>query len=200
MVILIDNYDSFTYNLYQYIGEYDSDIEVYRNDKITAEEIQERRPDRLIISPGPKTPNEAGNCMDIIQKLSEQLPILGICLGHQCIGQAFGGTIIHAKQIFHGKVSRIHHNDQDLFHGLPNPLKVARYHSLIVEKKSLPSTLESVAETKVGGEIMALQHQHFNTYGLQFHPESILCEQGRQLIYNFMILKGGVRSDSIIYS
>lgn len=185
MVVLIDNYDSFTYNLYQYIGEYDSDIRVYRNDEITAEEIMALKPDKLVISPGPKAPKDAGNCLDIIKTLSGKLPILGICLGHQCIGEAFGGKVIHAKELFHGKSSEIELKEDKLFEGISSPLRVARYHSLVVEKSSVPDCFTILSETEED-EIMAMKHKDFEVYGLQFHPESVLTENGKQLIKNFI--------------
>ena len=184
MVILVDNYDSFVYNLYQYIGEFDSDIRVYRNDDITGAEILALAPDRLIISPGPKTPREAGNCIDIIKEAEGRIPILGVCLGHQAIVEAFGGKVSNAKELFHGKSSLIKHNGKDIFEGLPNPLKVARYHSLSAVRESMPDCLEITAE--VDGEIMAVRHKEHPIYGLQFHPESIYTPDGMNIIKNFM--------------
>ncbi|MCT4687600.1 anthranilate synthase component II [Vallitalea sp.] len=185
MIIIIDNYDSFTYNLYQYIGEFIKDIRVYRNDKITGEEILELNPEKVIISPGPGIPNNAGNCLSIIKIIAGKIPILGICLGHQCIGQAFGGNITHAKSLFHGKSSLIKHNNRYIFRGIKNPLKVARYHSLAIEKGSLPLCLENIAATS-DGEIMAVKHKELNIIGLQFHPESIMTDEGKRLIKNFV--------------
>ncbi len=185
MVVLIDNYDSFTYNLYQYIGEYDSDIRVFRNDEITPAEILKLGPDRLVISPGPKAPKDAGNCLEIIKALAGKLPILGICLGHQCIGEAFGGKVIHAKELFHGKSSEIKLKQDKLFEGIEIPLKVARYHSLVVEKISLPDCFNILSQTEEE-EIMAMKHKDYEIYGLQFHPESVLTENGKQLIKNFI--------------
>lgn len=185
MVIIIDNYDSFTYNLYQYVGEYDQDIKVYRNDKITSEEILELRPDRIIISPGPGTPDNAGNCIDIITKVGKSIPILGICLGHQSIGKAFGGNIVHAKELYHGKKSTISHNGEGIFTNIENLLEVARYHSLAIEKETLPSCLEITAYTD-DNEIMAIRHRELNITGLQFHPESIMTVDGKKLIKNFI--------------
>lgn len=185
MIIIIDNYDSFTYNLYQYIGEFENDIRVYRNDKITAEEILELNPEKVIISPGPGTPDDAGNCLNIIKSIAGKIPILGICLGHQCIGKAFGGNITHAKTLFHGKSSLIKHNNTNIFRGIKNPLKVARYHSLAIEKGSLPLCLENIAATS-DGEIMAVKHKDLDIVGLQFHPESIMTDEGKKLIKNFI--------------
>ncbi|GKX29390.1 hypothetical protein SH1V18_18700 [Vallitalea longa] len=185
MVIIIDNYDSFTYNLYQYIGEYDDDIRVYRNNKITGQEILQINPDRLVISPGPGTPDDAGNCLDIIERVAGKIPILGICLGHQCIGRAFGGNVIHAKKLHHGKMSVIRHNNKGIFRNIENPLKVARYHSLAIEKVSMPSCLEIMASAN-DGEIMAVEHKKLDITGLQFHPESIMTVEGKKLIKNFM--------------
>lgn len=185
MIIIIDNYDSFTYNLFQYIGEFEEDIRVFRNDKITADEIMIMNPSKVVISPGPGTPDDAGHCIDIIKKIAGKISILGICLGHQCIGQAFGGKVIHAKSLYHGKSSLITHNKQDVFNGLKNPLKVARYHSLIVEKDSLPSCLDVMATTD-DHQIMAMKHAQYDVIGLQFHPESIMTDQGKTLIRNFI--------------
>lgn len=184
MVILIDNYDSFTYNLYQYIGEFDTDIKVYRNDEITGKEILEISPDKLVISPGPKTPFEAGNCMEIIKSCSGKIPILGICLGHQSIGASFGAVVSNAKELFHGKSSLIQHNGTGIFKGIPNPMQVARYHSLAIIPETVPDCL-SVTAT-VDGEIMAVKHKEYDVYGLQFHPESIYTPQGLELIGNFI--------------
>ncbi|TCT17082.1 anthranilate synthase component II [Natranaerovirga pectinivora] len=189
MILLIDNYDSFTYNLYQYLGKYTSDIKVVRNDKITIKEIRELNPDKIILSPGPKTPYEAGICMDVVTELSRDYPILGICLGHQSIAAAFGGTVSYAKALFHGKQSVITHDGEGIFKNLPNPLPVARYHSLSVIKENLPEELMAIAETD-DGEIMAIKHRTYKTVGLQFHPESIYTEEGHQIIYNF--LKGDI--------
>ena len=189
MVLLIDNYDSFTYNLYQYLGELGEEVAVFRNDKIDEVQIKDIDPDKIVISPGPKTPDEAGNCLKIIEKFYRKIPILGVCLGHQCIGQYFGGKVIHAPKPFHGKTSLITHQGKGIFEGLENPLKVARYHSLIIEKSSLPENLEITAETD-DGIIMALKHREFPVYGIQFHPESINTDHGKKIIENF--LKAGV--------
>lgn len=185
MILLIDNYDSFTYNLYQYMGEFDPDIVVYRNDEINSEEILALKPDKLVISPGPKAPKDAGNCLQIIKDLSGKLPILGVCLGHQSIGEAFGGNVIHAEKLCHGKSSRIKLKADALFNGLPEEITVARYHSLVVEACSVPECFEVLSKTEEG-EIMAMKHKEFQVYGLQFHPESILTEGGKKILENFI--------------
>ena len=178
MILLIDNYDSFTYNLFQYIGTFTSDIQVVRNDKITIQEIRELKPEKIVLSPGPKSPKEAGI-------FYASIPILGICLGHQCIGEAFGGVVSYAKELFHGKQSEITHDGQGIFKGIDSPVKVARYHSLAVQKESLPECLVVTAETE-DGEIMAVRHKKYPVYGLQFHPESIYTEHGKRMIENFL--------------
>lgn len=188
MILLIDNYDSFTYNLYQYIGEFDKDIKVVRNDQITAAEINNMDIDRIVISPGPKDPFHAGNCLDILKNLEKDIPVLGICLGHQCIGEAFGGEVIHAGVMMHGKASLINIKDNKIFKDLNDKEKVARYHSLKVNKDNLPDVLEVIATTD-DGEIMALKHKEKRIYGFQFHPESILTDNGMKMIENFMKLE-----------
>lgn len=185
MIVLIDNYDSFTYNLYQYLGEFEKDIRVIRNDKITADELLALKPDKIVISPGPKTPNEAGNCLSIIKELGDKIPILGVCLGHQSIGQAFGGDVVHAKELYHGKSSRIKLKKDPLFEGVSEELQVARYHSLVVKYETLPSCFEVLALTDQE-EIMAMKHKTLPIYGLQFHPESILTQDGKRIIENFI--------------
>lgn len=185
MILLIDNYDSFTYNLYQYIGTFTSDIQVVRNDKITIQEIRELKPEKIVLSPGPKSPKEAGICMDVVKEFYDSIPILGICLGHQCIGEAFGGVVSYAKELFHGKQSEITHDGQGIFKGINSLVKVARYHSLAVQKESLPECLIVTAETE-DGEIMAVRHKKYPVYGLQFHPESIYTEHGKRMIENFL--------------
>lgn len=185
MLVLIDNYDSFTYNLYQFMGEFETDIKVIRNDKITAEELLAMAPDKIVISPGPKTPNDAGNCLDIIEKVSGKIPILGVCLGHQSIGQSFGGNVIHAKTLFHGKSSVIELKEDPLFAGVSKTIEVARYHSLVVEYDSLPACFEVLAKTD-DDEIMAMKHKTLPVYGLQFHPESILTNEGKKIVENFV--------------
>lgn len=184
MLLLIDNYDSFTYNLYQFIGHFEKDIRVVRNDKITIEEIEAMAPDQIVLSPGPKSPKEAGICIELIQHFYDKIPLLGICLGHQSMGDAFGGVVNHAKSLFHGKSSVIELSDDPIFEGIKGPIKVARYHSLIVEKESLPECLISLSEFE--GEIMAMKHKDYPVYGFQFHPESILTDHGMELIENFL--------------
>lgn len=185
MILLIDNYDSFTYNLYQYIGTFSPEIEVVRNDKITIEEIERKNPDRIVLSPGPKSPKEAGICVEVVKYFYQKKPILGICLGHQCIGQAFGGVVSYAKHILHGKQSIIKHDETSVFKGISSPIKIARYHSLAVMRESLPECLQVLAETE-DEEIMAMRHKEYPVVGLQFHPESIYTEHGKRLIENFV--------------
>lgn len=185
MILLIDNYDSFTYNLYQYFGTFTNDIRVVRNDKISIAEIEQLNPDKIVLSPGPKSPKEAGICLEVVKHFTGKKPILGICLGHQCIGEALGGTVSYAKAIFHGKQSRIRHDGSSIFHGIDSPIKVARYHSLAVQAEDLPECLRVLAETE-DGEIMAIRHKQFPVIGLQFHPESIYTEHGKRLIENFV--------------
>ncbi|WP_022948386.1 anthranilate synthase component II [Methylohalobius crimeensis] len=189
-VVMIDNYDSFTYNLVQYLGELGADVEVVRNDQVALADIERLAPDRLVISPGPCTPKEAGISVPAIEHFKGKLPILGVCLGHQSIGVAFGGRIVHAKTIMHGKTSLIHHTDSGVFHGLPNPFEATRYHSLVIERESLPESLEITAWTrdKDGAveEIMGIRHQTYPIQGVQFHPESILTRHGHQLLQNFL--------------
>jgi len=190
MLLMIDNYDSFTYNLVQYLGELGADVEVYRNDEITVDEIRAKQPERLMISPGPCTPDEAGISMAAIKAFAGVIPILGVCLGHQSIGQVFGGKIIHAKQIMHGKTSLIYHNSSHVFKGLKNPYTATRYHSLVIEKESLPDCLEITAWTQTENgemdEIMGVRHKTMSVEGVQFHPESILTEYGHDLLNNFL--------------
>jgi anthranilate synthase/aminodeoxychorismate synthase-like glutamine amidotransferase len=187
MILLLDNYDSFTYNLAQYLGQMGQELEVRRNDEITLEEIEQRRPERIVISPGPCTPNEAGISVALIQRFAGEIPILGVCLGHQAIGAAFGGRVVRAPQIMHGKTSEIRHDGKTIFRGLPQNFVATRYHSLIVERKSLPRTLEISAET-ADGTIMGLRHRQMPVEGVQFHPESVLTEVGFQLLENFLTL------------
>ncbi|MBI3814042.1 MAG: aminodeoxychorismate/anthranilate synthase component II [Nitrospinae bacterium] len=188
MLLVIDNYDSFTYNLVQYLGELGQDIRVYRNDKITLKEIESLNPDRIVISPGPCTPKEAGVSVDLIKRFAGKIPILGVCLGHQSIGYAFGGEIIHAKKLMHGKTSMIHHDGKTIFENLPNPFEATRYHSLVIERESIPDELEIIAETD-DGEIMGVRHKEYIIEGVQFHPESILTKAGKDLLRNFLKLK-----------
>jgi len=185
MILMIDNYDSFTYNLVQYLGELGHDVDVYRNDQITLSEIAELEPDYIVISPGPCTPNEAGISIDVIQEYSGEIPILGVCLGHQCIGQAFGGRIVHAQELMHGKTSMIHHTASGVFADLETPFQATRYHSLVVERESLPDCFEITAWTD-DGEIMGLKHKTSAIEGVQFHPESILTQHGHRLLQNFV--------------
>jgi len=185
MILVIDNYDSFTYNLVQYLGELTGDIEVHRNDHITVNEIRELHPDQIVISPGPGRPEDAGISVQLIQELGSEIPILGICLGHQCIGQAYGGQIVHAPQIIHGKTSQIYQNGDSLFRGIAKPFDATRYHSLMVEKETLPATLAITAETG-NGIIMGLSHRDYPVKGMQFHPESIATKYGMQILENFL--------------
>jgi anthranilate synthase component 2 len=185
MLLMIDNYDSFTYNLVQYLGELGQDVRVFRNDAITTDEIEAQKPDHIVISPGPCTPKEAGVSVETITRFAGQIPILGVCLGHQSIGQAFGGKIVHAKELMHGKTSPIYHKGEGVFSGLPNPFEATRYHSLVVERESLPDCLEVTAWT-ADEEIMGLRHREYAVQGVQFHPESILTEHGHLLLRNFL--------------
>ena len=185
MILLIDNYDSFTFNLYQYIGIFADDIKVVRNDKITISEIEQLQPERIVLSPGPKSPKEAGICMDVVKTFYDKIPILGICLGHQCIGEALGGTVSYARQLFHGKQSLIDHDGSSIFTGIDTPIKVARYHSLSVQSDDLPDCLRVLAST-ADGEIMAMRHKEYPVIGLQFHPESIYTEHGKRMVENFV--------------
>lgn len=185
MILLIDNYDSFTYNLYQYFGTFTDEIRVVRNDAVTLEEIRQMHPEKIVLSPGPKSPSEAGICMDVVKEFYKEVPILGICLGHQCIGEAFGGTVSYAKSLYHGKQSEISHDGTGIFEGIPSPVKVARYHSLAVQEDDLPECLEVTART-ADGEIMAIRHKEYPVVGLQFHPESIYTEHGKRMIENFI--------------
>ena len=188
MLLMIDNYDSFTYNLVQYFGELGQDVQVYRNDEIDLERINALKPDHIVISPGPCTPNEAGVSVPVIKQFAGKIPILGVCLGHQSIGQAFGGKIVHAKQLMHGKTSEIHHADVGVFAGLPSPFTATRYHSLVIERESIPECLEITAWTD-DGEIMGVRHKTLAVEGVQFHPESILTEHGHAMLENFLATK-----------
>lgn len=190
MLLMIDNYDSFTYNLVQYFGELGAEVVVKRNDTISIAEIKKMNPQYIVISPGPCTPNEAGVSLEVIKHFAEQKPILGVCLGHQAIGQAFGGKVVHAREIMHGKTSPVFHHDMGVFKGLNNPLQATRYHSLVVKKKSLPDCFDITAWTQFDDgsmdEIMGIRHKTLAIEGVQFHPESILTEQGHQLLKNFL--------------
>jgi anthranilate synthase component 2 len=190
MLLMIDNYDSFTYNLVQYLGELGADVKVLRNDAIEPADIERLAPSHIVISPGPCTPKEAGASMAVVKRFAGRIPLLGVCLGHQCIGQVFGGNVVHAREIMHGKASPIHHADAGVFAGLPQPMQATRYHSLVVERSSLPESLEVTAWTEFadGGfdEIMGLRHKTLAVEGVQFHPESILTPQGHDLLANFL--------------
>ena len=185
MLLVIDNYDSFTYNLVQYFGELGATMEVYRNDQITIEEIRAKKPERICISPGPRTPKEAGISSEVIRRFGAELPLFGVCLGHQCMGDVFGGDVVRAERLMHGKTSPIKHNGEGLFAGLENPFDATRYHSLIVKRETLPDVLEITAETEQG-EIMGLRHREMPVCGVQFHPESILTGEGKKLLKNFL--------------
>jgi len=185
MILMIDNYDSFTYNLVQYLGELGQEVQVHRNDQISVADIERARPSHIVISPGPCTPTEAGVSVETIQKLGGKIPILGVCLGHQAIGQAYGGRIVRAKELMHGKTSMIQHTGQGVFRGLPSPFPATRYHSLVIERASLPECLEITAWTD-DGEIMGVRHKRLAVEGVQFHPESILTQHGHALLKNFL--------------
>jgi len=187
MLLMIDNYDSFTYNLVQYLGELGKDIRVFRNDKITIQEIEKMNPEKIVISPGPCTPKEAGISIELIQNFAGRIPILGVCLGHQSIGAAFGGEIIRAPRLMHGKTSIIYHDGKTIFEGLPNPFEATRYHSLLIKKETLPDCLEITARTDMD-EIMGVRHKNVIVEGVQFHPESILTKVGKDLLRNFLKL------------
>lgn len=187
MILLIDNYDSFTYNLYQYLGELEEKVIVFRNDQISIKQIEDMNPDRIVISPGPCTPKEAGVSVEVIKHFAGKIPILGVCLGHQCIGEAFGAKVIRCSEIVHGKTSLIYHDGKTIFNGLPNPFEATRYHSLIVDRNSLPDFLTVTAWTS-NGIIMGIRHKEFKVEGVQFHPESILTKVGKDLLKNFLKL------------
>ena len=189
MILIIDNYDSFTYNLVQYLGEMGQNLKVVRNDKMTLENIKALRPKKIVISPGPGFPKDAGISNDLIREFAGKVPILGVCLGHQCIGEVFGGKVVKGKRPMHGKTSKIYHNGKDIFKGLKNPFDAIRYHSLVVEQKSFPKCLEMTAQTN-DKEIMGLRHKKFPVWGVQFHPESILTVDGKKILKNFLELKG----------
>ena len=198
MLLMIDNYDSFTYNVVQYLGELGAQVTVIRNDEMTVEAIEALKPERIVVSPGPCTPNEAGVSVPVLKYFAGKLPILGICLGHQSIGQAFGGEVIRARQVMHGKTSPVYHENSGVFAGLENPLTVTRYHSLVVSREQLPECLEITAWTQHEDgsmdEIMGLRHRDYMIEGVQFHPESILTNQGHELLDNFLKQQGGLRS------
>ena len=189
MILVIDNYDSFTYNLVQYLGELGAELEVYRNDKISIDEVKSKNPEKIVISPGPGEPRNAGISEPLIRSVGSEVPILGVCLGHQAIGEVFGGKIVHAKSIMHGKTSLIYHNGKEIFEGVENPFEATRYHSLVVERKTLPGILNITAETKdKDEEIMGLKHNEYPVWGVQFHPESILTGEGMRILRNFIEL------------
>jgi anthranilate synthase/aminodeoxychorismate synthase-like glutamine amidotransferase len=185
MILIIDNYDSFTYNLVQYLGELGADLEIYRNDKITVEKIGKMKPERIVISPGPGRPKDAGISEDVVRSFGKTTPILGVCLGHQAIGEVFGGKIVGANKLMHGKTSVIYHDGKGLFRGVKNPFEATRYHSLLIDRKTFPRALKITAETK-GKEVMALEHRTYPIYGVQFHPESILTLEGKKILGNFL--------------
>ena len=188
MILVIDNYDSFTFNLVQYLGELKADLRVVRNDEVTLDQIRDLKPERILVSPGPCSPREAGLSNDIIREFGPKLPLFGVCLGHQCIGHTFGGEVVVNYRMMHGKTSPIRHNGQDLFAGIPSPFNATRYHSLVIKRDTLPACLEITAETDEG-EIMGVRHRELPIWGVQFHPESILTEHGRQLMANFLKLE-----------
>ena len=188
MVLVIDNYDSFTYNLVQYLGELKVELQVHRNDQITLDKIRELNPERILVSPGPCTPRESGLSNEIIRNFGRQIPVFGVCLGHQCIGHTFGADVVVNYRMMHGKTSLIKHNGKDLFTGMPNPFPATRYHSLVIKRDTVPDCLEITAETDEG-EIMGVRHKELPIWGVQFHPESILTESGRQIMQNFLTLK-----------
>ena len=188
MLLVIDNYDSFTYNIVQYLGEMQVEMQIFRNDQITVDQIRALKPERILVSPGPCSPREAGLSNEIIRACGTETPMLGVCLGHQCIGHTFGGNVIVNYRMMHGKTSAIRHNGKDLFEGMPNPFEATRYHSLVIERSSLPDCLEITAETDEG-EIMGVKHKQYPVWGVQFHPESILTENGRTILRNFLKLR-----------
>lgn len=188
MLLVIDNYDSFTYNLVQYLGELGVEMQVFRNDEITLDQIGELKPSRILISPGPCSPRESGLSNDIIKTFGPTTATFGVCLGHQCMGHVFGGEVVRAERLMHGKTSQIYHNGRDLFQGIPNPFTATRYHSLLIKRDTLPATLEITAETKPEGEIMGIRHKQFPIWGVQFHPESILTQHGKTILSNFLKL------------
>jgi anthranilate synthase/aminodeoxychorismate synthase-like glutamine amidotransferase len=185
MIVVLDNYDSFTYNLVQYLGELGADVSVYRNDEVSVETIETLKPTHVVISPGPCTPNEAGISLELIRRLAGRVPLLGVCLGHQAIGQAFGGKVVRAKRVMHGKTSRIGHDGKGIFEKIPNRFVATRYHSLVVERASLPGCLDVSADAE-DGEIMGLRHRSLPVEGVQFHPEALLTENGHELLHNFL--------------
>ena len=196
MILMIDNYDSFTYNLVQYLGELGADVRVYRNDQITVAEIERLAPTKIVISPGPCTPTEAGISCEVIRQFAGRVPLLGVCLGHQCIGEVFGGEIVRAPALFHGKTSMIYHDGKTIFSALPRPFEATRYHSLVIRRETLPDSLELSAETD-DGVIMGVRHRELLVEGVQFHPESILTREGKQLLANFLALAPAVELEAL---
>ena len=190
MLLVIDNYDSFTYNIVQYLGELGVTLRVFRNDAITIEQIRQMKPDRILISPGPCSPGEAGLSNDVIRTFGPVIPTLGVCLGHQCIGHVFGGKVVRADRLMHGKTSPIHHTGDPLFAGMPSPFTATRYHSLVIKRDTMPADLTIIAETRPELEVMGVRHKTLPIWGVQFHPESILTENGKQLLANFLTLSG----------
>ena len=188
MLLVIDNYDSFTYNIVQYLGEMQVEMQIFRNDQVSVDAVQKMNPERILISPGPCSPRESGLSNEIIRSFSSRIPTLGVCLGHQCIGHVFGGNVIVNYRMMHGKTSLIKHNGRDLFEGMPNPFAATRYHSLVIQRDTVPDCLEVTAETEEG-EIMGVRHKQYPIWGVQFHPESILTQNGRQILKNFLRLK-----------
>ena len=188
MVLVIDNYDSFTYNLVQYLGELQVELQVHRNDQITVEQARALKPERILVSPGPCSPNESGLSNEIIREFGKEIPVFGVCLGHQCIGHTFGAKVVVNYRMMHGKTSPIRHDGKDLFEGMPNPFNATRYHSLVIQRDTLPDFLEVTAETDEG-EVMGIRHKELPIWGVQFHPESILTENGRRIMQNFLKLK-----------
>ncbi len=197
MILMIDNYDSFTYNLVQYLGELGADIQVYRNDQISVAEIERLAPEKIVISPGPCTPKEAGISCDVIRQFAGRVPLLGVCLGHQCIGDVFGGDIVRAPALFHGKTSLIYHDGKTIFRGLPRPFEATRYHSLVIRRETLPECLEVSAETD-DGVIMGVRHRELLVEGVQFHPESILTVEGKKLLANFLALSPEIPAAAVL--
>jgi para-aminobenzoate synthetase component II len=196
MILMIDNYDSFTYNLVQYLGELGADVRVYRNDQITVAAIEQLAPTKIVISPGPCTPTEAGISCEVIRQFAGRVPLLGVCLGHQCIGEVFGGEIVRAPALFHGKTSMIYHDGKTIFRALPRPFEATRYHSLVIRRETLPDCLELSAETD-DGVIMGVRHRELLVEGVQFHPESILTREGKQLLANFLALAPAVELEAV---
>lgn len=188
MLLVIDNYDSFTYNLVQYLGELGVEMKIFRNDEIEIGQIRRLKPERILISPGPCSPNESGLSNEIVKTFSPTTPTLGVCLGHQCVGHVFGAEVVRAERLMHGKTSEIYHNDDPLFAGLPNPFTATRYHSLIIKRGTMPDTLQIIAETRPELEVMGVRHKKYPIWGVQFHPESILTESGKQILANFLKL------------